>query len=164
MPRKKTPHPHPEGEILALKPEDAEAAYDIDQLCFPPGIAFDQEVFEYCLHSPECLSLGVKSKSGALLGFIILQSQGKHTAQIVTLDVEPKHRRRKIADRLMATALAILARNEIRRIHLQVAPDNQPGQVLYRKWGFQPLKTLKDYYGKGLDALMMALELKPDLR
>jgi ribosomal-protein-alanine N-acetyltransferase len=162
MPRKKAPRPHPKGEILALKPEDADAAYQIDQRCFQPGVAFDREVFEYCLQSPDCLSLGIKTKTGELLGFIILQSQGKRTAQILTIDVEPKHRRRKIADRLMAMALSILASNDIRRIYLQVAPDNQPGQALYRKWGFQPKNLLKDYYGEGLDALMMAMELKSE--
>ena len=160
MAKKQAPRRHPQGEILALLPGDAEAAYRMDQLCFPPGVAFEREVFEYCLHSPDCLSLGQKSKTRKLLGFIILQSRGQATAQIVTIDVVPEHRRRKIADRLLAMGLSILARNGVRRIYLQVASDNQPGQALYRKWGFQPKSVLKDYYGEGLDALLMARELK----
>jgi len=162
MPKKKAPHHHPEGEILALDRADVGAAYQLDQLCFPPGIAFDRKVFEYCLQSPDCLALGVKTAKGKLLGFIILQSKGKPTAQVVTIDVQPKHRRKGIADRLMAMALSILARNQIHRIYLQVAPDNAAGQALYRKWGFQPKHLIQDYYGEGLDALMMARELKPD--
>jgi [ribosomal protein S18]-alanine N-acetyltransferase len=162
MPKKKAPPRHPEGEILTLSHADAGAAYQLDQLCFPPGIAFDREVFEYCLASPDCLALGVKAGKGKLLGFIILQSKGKQTAQVVTIDVQPKHRRPGLADRLRAMALSILTRNQIRRIYLQVAPDNKPGQALYRKWGFQPKSLIKDYYGEGLDALMMARELKSE--
>ena len=162
MAKKKAPHHHPEGEILALCVKDTDAAYQLDQLCFTPGIAFDREVFEYCLHSPDCLALGVKTPKGKLLGFIILQSKGQRAAQVVTIDVQPGHRRQGIADRLMAMALSILTRNRIRRIFLQVAPDNPAGQALYRKWGFQPQSLIQDYYGEGLDALMMARELKPE--
>jgi len=162
MPQPKKSRPPQGGEIRALESADLDPTYQLDQVCFPPGIAFEREVFEYCLQSPDCLALGVKNAAGKLVGFIIIQAKGKTTAQIVTIDVEPAHRRQGIADRLLAAALEILARNEIRRVYLQVAVDNQPGQTLYRKWGFTAKQTLKDYYLPGMDALMMARELKPD--
>ena len=156
MPKAKAPRTRTPGEITALSLQDVDAAHALDQLCFRPGVAFGRDVFEYCLQSPDCLSLGVKTAKGELLAFTILQARGQHTAQIVTIDVRPKQRRHGLADRLMAVAETILRNNHIRRVYLQVATDNGPGQSLYRKWGYEQKNLLLDYYGPGLDAVMMS--------
>lgn len=162
MPKAKAPRTRIPGEITALSPEDLDAARALDRLCFRPGVAFGRDVFEYCLQSPDCISLGVKTAKGELLAFIILQARSQHTAQIVTIDVHPQRLRRGLADRLMAVAETILRNNRIHRVYLQVATDNLPGQSLYRKWDYQQKDLLLDYYGPGQDALMMSKELLPE--
>lgn len=162
MAKPKSSRVKPAAEIIPLNAGEVDSVHALDQLCFPAGIAFSREIFEYCLQSPDCISLGLKAPNGDLLGFIILQAKGRHTAQIVTLDISPDHRRQGLAGRLMAVAETLLQRNHIHRVYLQVAADNRPGRSLYRKWGYVQKSVLSDYYGPGQDALMMSKELSPE--
>lgn len=42
-----------------------------------------------------------------------------------------------------------------RRMLLEVRPDNDSAVALYRRLGFAPVTTRRDYYGPGRDALVM---------
>lgn len=145
-----------EGGVVPLGLAELEEVYVLDAACFPPGIAFPREVFEYCLEADDSLCLGVQDTERRLAGFIVVQAKSFRTAQIVTVDVRADYRRRGVADLLMRAVLERLAERGMRRVDLQVAVDNAAGQALYRKWGFVEGRRLKDYYRRGLDAFQMA--------
>jgi ribosomal-protein-alanine N-acetyltransferase len=45
------------------------------------------------------------------------------------------------------------------RMLLEVRPDNKPAVRTYCKLGFATLDRRRDYYGTGMDALVMAVKL-----
>jgi len=45
------------------------------------------------------------------------------------------------------------------RMLLEVRPDNEPAVALYRRLGFQPVATRRDYYGSGHHALVLQRSL-----
>ncbi len=72
------------------------------------------------------------------------------------------HRRRGLAGRLLAVALAEAAGRQVRAMFLEVAENNDPARLLYEKHGFVVSGLRKDYYrqtdGSYTDALVMSYE------
>lgn len=77
---------------------------------------------------------------------------------IATLSVDPAHRRRKVATKLLCTALrAGLALGAVTAT-LEVREGNLGAQRLYQKFGFHPEGRRKRYYqDNGEDALILTL-------
>jgi ribosomal protein S18 acetylase RimI-like enzyme len=47
-------------------------------------------------------------------------------------------------------------------VTLEVSPTNAPGLAFFAKHGFRQKRRLPNYYGRGLPALFMAVELGQD--
>jgi ribosomal-protein-alanine N-acetyltransferase len=79
-------------------------------------------------------------------------------AHIGTLAVHPEYRRRKVATRLLATALQSMLDAGVRRVTLDVRAGNIAAQRLYRKFGFYTVTRRPRYYRDNHeDAFLMAL-------
>jgi ribosomal-protein-alanine N-acetyltransferase len=79
-------------------------------------------------------------------------------AEILTLAVDPAHRRTGIASRLLRAATAALSAGETQRVFLEVAADNSAALALYERHGFEVCGRRANYYGGGdkrVDAVMM---------
>ena len=102
----------------------------------------------------------VAESDGTLTGYsIILPLRDRQTTVITSLAVHPDFKRKKIATRLLADAIAIAKKIQAPSITLQVAVDNIAAQSLYSKFGFTKIGIIKDYYGNGLDGIEMKLLL-----
>lgn len=144
----------PDMLIRDVSPADLHTITEIDRLCFPPGIAFPEEMFEDCLMDPDCECWGVETE-GSIVAFTLVHYAGPRAAQIITIDVHPDHRRQGIAQSLMDKMDKSFRERRIRRVILQVATDNGPARDLYKKWGFTVKTTMPDYYAPGQDAFLM---------
>lgn len=77
-------------------------------------------------------------------------------AHITTIAVDPNHHRRKIGTRLLYELIREGIRLGGRAVSLEVRVSNWGAQELYRKFGFRPVGTRKNYYQEtGEDALVM---------
>lgn len=146
--------------IRDLSLSDLDVITEIDQLCFPPGIAFDREVFEYCLSQEFCRGFGVE-REGRLAAFAIINFTGPRSMQIVTIDVLPEHRGQGLARTIMSEIEGAARGHDVRRIVLQVSTQNETAIALYQKWGFQIKSVLPDYYARGMDAFLMDKKILP---
>ncbi len=137
-----------------IRHSDREAMYRLDHRCFEPGIAFTRAQIEGFL-SLESLE-GVAVHSGRkLIGFAIGYLRRPSLGGILTLDVDPEHRRGGIGRTLFEELLARLERAGAETISLEVDVRNAPAISFYRRFGFRKVGRIRDYYGEGRDAFEM---------
>ncbi|MEL6582411.1 MAG: ribosomal protein S18-alanine N-acetyltransferase [Pseudomonadota bacterium] len=126
-----------------------EALAALHRLCFtdapPPWTAKD---FEELLGQPGVILLTHPN------GFILLRSAADE-AEVLTLAVDPTHRRKGIAQALLDQSFEHLAGHGITEVFLEVAVDNAPAQSLYTKCGFKEVARRPRFYRSGADAIVM---------
>jgi [ribosomal protein S18]-alanine N-acetyltransferase len=97
-----------------------------------------------------------------LAGFILIRAVGDE-AEILTLAVDPAHRRAGHAAALVDAAKQDLAKTGVSRLFLEVAADNSPALALYERQGFLPIGVRKGYYrrdaGPNVDAKLFSCAL-----
>jgi len=133
--------------------EDVEALYQLDQECYPPGIAYSRREMKWYLRLPgaDCL---VAEQDGALAGFIVTEREDD-LGHIITLDVAESQRRRGVGTALLAAAEARMMEAGVRRVSLETATDNSPAVAFWKKHGYRTVTILKNYYMEKLDAYEM---------
>lgn len=138
--------------IRAAEPEDLPAIVEIEGLCFPEETAFPPGMFAYLIRYSIVL---VASKSDhEVVGFIIGYPSGRVGA-IYTLDVHPDYRRRGIGSRLIAALEEELQAYGAKSIKLEAAIDNPDALELYRRSGYKESELVRNYYGRGKNAVRM---------
>jgi ribosomal protein S18 acetylase RimI-like enzyme len=98
-------------------------------------------------------NVALKATNGAaLVGFVAGdQPWGDQAAWIVTLGVEPLHRRQGVGARLLAECEACLDRPVLR---LMVREGNLPAIELYKKFDYTQIRREVGYYGDEAGLLM----------
>jgi ribosomal-protein-alanine N-acetyltransferase len=75
---------------------------------------------------------------------------------ILTIAVIPELRMRGIARHMLTSLIDWAYTKNSPQIFLEVEKNNQPAQALYISEGFAAISIRPDYYGAGLDALVMS--------
>ncbi len=92
------------------------------------------------------------------LGFILVRAVADE-AEILTIAVDPAHRRKGIAAQLMHVATETLRSGKTQHLFLEVAADNAAALALYKNHGFEDCGRRPDYYGgisqPRVDAIVM---------
>lgn len=95
-------------------------------------------------------------------GFILIRTVADE-AEILTLAVRPRARRRGLGARLVDAASARARATGATRLFLEVAEDNAPARGLYDRLGFEAAGRRPRYYpraeGSAVDALILVLNL-----
>ncbi|HEV2082312.1 MAG TPA: GNAT family N-acetyltransferase [Brevundimonas sp.] len=95
-------------------------------------------------------------------GFVLIQVAGDE-AEVITLAVHPRARRRGVGRRLMAQGVSRTQAFGAARLFLEVAEDNAAARALYAALGFTEAGRRPRYYartgGPHVDALLLALNL-----
>jgi [ribosomal protein S18]-alanine N-acetyltransferase len=140
-------------QIRASTPEDFEALYAIDQLCFESGIAYSRRELRIYLRLPgaECL---VAEAAGKPIGFIVIVHDAA-SAYIITLDVLPEYRRQGVAASLLETAEKGLTARDVGQVSLETATDNAAAIAFWQKHGYRTYGIIENYYPGGRSAYSM---------
>jgi ribosomal-protein-alanine N-acetyltransferase len=146
--------------VTKLRPyaaEDFESVYNIDQACYPPGIAYTRRMLRWYLHQPgaDCI---VAEVDGEPAGFILTDryaSQG----HVITIDVLEAHRRCGIGSALLRDAEHHLRDDGIDEVTLETATNNEPAVAFWNRHGYRTRGVLPRYYQGRLDAFHMSKEL-----
>ena len=181
---------HVQFNLRQYRADDFERLWQIDQMCFPPGISYTQMELSGFITRRNAITLvadvaesssnhhklpistlqpgdGLKSDAPQLTkaaaadtsivaGFIVAHVVHGKTGRILTLDIIPAVRRLGLASLLMNECERRLRSAGCQGIYLETAVNNGPALRLYRKHGFQILRTLPDYYAShSLDAFLM---------
>jgi ribosomal-protein-alanine N-acetyltransferase len=90
---------------------------------------------------------------------LLLARAAADEAEILTLAVLPRRRRRGIAAHLMAQLVVWAASANVTCLFLEVAEDNVAARALYERSEFAIAGRRTDYYAPGRDALLLTREL-----
>jgi len=97
-----------------------------------------------------------------IAGFLLIRAVGDE-AEILTLAVDPAHRRAGRAAALLEAAKQDLSKSVVSHLFLEVAADNFPALALYQRQGFLPIGVRKGYYrrdaGLNMDAKLLSCAL-----
>jgi ribosomal-protein-alanine N-acetyltransferase len=140
----------------ALAP-DLEALAAIHASCF--ARAWSASEIGQFLSVTGCLSLLASTAPGEpVQGFLIARSGGGE-ADILTLAVDPNHRRHGLARALLAAAIPTLRMAGAKQLFLEVDEANAPARGLYQSFGAVAVGRRSRYYEYGADADIFSLAL-----
>ncbi len=123
--------------------------------------------FALFLQNPHVRLLGAfQSGKGEPSAFLLVR-QLVDEAEVISIAVERRHRRRGLARGLMDDVLDTLYDEGIKVLHLEVDEQNSAAVELYKDLGFEVVGVRKAYYpnrkgGAGANALLMSLPLDED--
>jgi ribosomal-protein-alanine N-acetyltransferase len=95
----------------------------------------------------------------SIIGYAGVFAPGGAEADVLTVGVIPNHRGKGIARQLMGLITDWAKQQGSIAMMLEVLVDNTEAIGLYESLGYSKLNVRKDYFGAGLDALVMRLEL-----
>jgi ribosomal-protein-alanine N-acetyltransferase len=148
--------------LRAFRSSDLEAAFQLDQHCFPQGIAYSLEELRQFVTARSAFAIvaeRTREPAGVIAGFLVAghsRWRRPKSAQIVTIDVASDARRTGVATRLMDAAEAHYFQIGCTSVCLEVAVDNTGAQEFYRRRGFSTVGLRRGYYNGRLDALSMS--------
>ena len=135
----------------------------------PVFVSLDRELFPYSpwsasqykeeFSAPTRHFVVALDDEQSIIGYAGVFAPGGAEADVLTVGVVPNHRGKGIARQLMALITDWAHEQGSTAMMLEVKVDNQDAIGLYESLGYSKLNTRKDYFGSGLDALVMRLEL-----
>lgn len=137
---------------------DLTAIHRIDHLCFPALLAYDMDMFIYCLRD-HLSEAWVADSADGVIGFAIFQMESRRHSHFITLDVLPEHRGKRIGSMLMDHAHDRARARGASVMVLQVAVVNQVAMDFYERRGYVKTRLIKRYYEDKTDAWEMKLDL-----
>ncbi len=147
-----------EFEIRDYVGRDAHRLHQIDRQCFPPHLAYSRAELLFFLRHPDSIRK-VADQEGRILGFAIGRPEGDLYGHIITLDVIPEARRRRVGTALLEAVHLEFRRRGVPLAVLEVSAVDSGAQLFYRGFGYQRVETLRGYYGARSDAHRMVLFL-----
>ncbi len=145
-------------EIREFAREDIGRLYEIDQQCFPEGIAYSRRELLWFILQPGAVTR-IAHTAGQIAGFAVGQMKTRLLGHIITLDVVGEARRRGIGTLLMESLHEEFRSHGLVVATLEVAAANSVAKHFYSRLQYRCVETLQGYYGDGSDADRMIREL-----
>jgi ribosomal-protein-alanine N-acetyltransferase len=135
----------------------------------PVLVSLDKELFPYSpwssgqyreeISAPTRRFIVAMDEGLSVIGYAGVFAPGGAEADILTVGVIAQHRGQGIARQLMAGITKWAIDQGSMAMMLEVKTDNAAAIGLYESLGYSKLNIRKDYFGSGLDALVMRKEL-----
>jgi ribosomal-protein-alanine N-acetyltransferase len=135
----------------------------------PVFVSLDKELFPYSpwsasqykeeFSSPTRHFVVAIDAEQNIIGYAGVFAPGGAEADVLTVGVIPAQRGKGIARQLMAMITDWATAQGSIAMMLEVKVDNSEAIGLYESLGYSKLNIRKDYFGAGLDALVMRLDL-----
>ena len=142
---------------------------DANSFDIPVLVSLDKELFPYSpwsagqyreeISAPTRLFVVALDDASSVIGYAGVFAPGGAEADVLTVGVVPMHREQGIARALMASITQWAINQGSIAMMLEVKTDNVEAISLYESLGYTKLNVRKDYFGSGLDALVMRKEL-----
>ena len=126
---------------------------ELDQMCFPPLVAYEAEEIWAALAQPHTFCV-VAEHQAQVIGFILAYSR-RGVGHIITIDIQREFRSRGVGSRLMDHAEQRMSQAGVRRVVLEVGVDNEAAIRFYKGRNYGDERRLERYYRDGTDGWRM---------
>ncbi len=145
--------------IRDFQPSDLSRLSEIDQLCFPPGVAYlREELASFIAHRSS--KTWVAEENGRIVGFVVAGREPTRVGHIVTIDVLEGSRRQGVGAELMSIAESWARKAKLQLMYLETADNNLAAQKFYEARGYRKVDKVDGYYTNGQAAWVMVKRLK----
>jgi len=132
---------------------DAASLFALERSVFSAeNYPLSRRAFYY--HIRRNLLLVAEDKDANVAGYILALIH-RREARIYSLGISPLYRHRGIGSLLMERLLKELTEQGFSHTTLEVRSDSRDAIALYRRYGFETVKTVKGFYKDGCDAYKM---------
>lgn len=153
------PAPPTVYEIRTLTEKQLKEVMRLNLRCFSNGENYTKHTFNYLIGDSRTLSYRIVTPENEMVGFVFLMMDDKGIGHITTIGIAPEHRRRGLAERLLAHSEEALREREISTVMLEVRVSNIAAQSLYRGLGYVVVQRIGKYYNNGEDCFLMMKSL-----
>lgn len=145
--------------IRDYQPEDFQTLWEIDQLCFSPGISYSRLELGFYIQRRNAFTLVANDSDDLkILGFLVAET-GPRRAHIITIDVLAGARKQGLGSLLLETAETRIRANGCSVVSLETAVDNAAAIAFYKRHDYNVVRTIARYYSNGVDALVLEKDL-----
>ncbi|HHV21166.1 MAG TPA: GNAT family N-acetyltransferase [Propionibacterium sp.] len=137
-------------------PQDLDAILVLEETGFPPRERWSRASWAAELEADNRIVLIADG------GVASVQHVGG-VAELNRIIVAPEARRTGCGRALLAAGIEAAREVEGEEMLLEVRHDNAPALALYRSFGFEEIARRAHYYGDGIDAVIMRLDLEADV-
>jgi ribosomal-protein-alanine N-acetyltransferase len=137
---------------------DFQLIWELDQECFPPGIAYSRSELRAFL-SQKAAETIVAEREGRVLAFVLGLRRSHAGGHVITLDVAASVRRQGLGEQLLVELERRFRAAGVKRVQLETAVTNGTAIAFYERLGYRKVSYLDRYYGPGLHAWKMAKTL-----
>lgn len=150
------------GDLMRIRDfqsSDLPRLSEIDQVCFPAGVAYSRE--ELARFIAHCSSrTWVAEEDGRIVGFVVASREPPRIGHIVTIDIVEDFRRKHAGTQLMEAAEGWARKAKLQLIYLETAENNTGAQAFYEARGYRKIEKIEQYYSDGQSAWLMVKRLK----
>lgn len=155
-------HAGPVADGLALDRMrwwDLEEVHDLERVLFVEDPWSPGQLWSELARVPESRFYVVARRAGRIVGYAGLFVVAPE-ADVQTVAVAPDEQGRGTGRVLLAELVDRAYRQGARVLRLEVRADNTSARALYGSGGFTVDGRRRDYYGRGMDAVLMSLQLR----
>jgi [ribosomal protein S18]-alanine N-acetyltransferase len=143
--------------VRDFRGDDFDQLWEIDQHCFPAGIAYSKAELMHYIRRPSAFTI-VSEVDHSITGFVVGEVI-RQRGHLITLDVLEPFRRQALGSKLMLAAEQRLCEKQCLAVFLETAVDNVAAISFYNRHGYVVVKTIPRYYQGKVDALLMGKKL-----
>jgi ribosomal-protein-alanine N-acetyltransferase len=130
---------------------DAPGVYAVEKACF------DDPYTEGLLNDlikTQQEQFFVAADDGKIIGYAVGSANGEE-GHIVSVAVDPCHRRKQVGTTLLSALTAKLTAEGIKQIQLEVRKGNAGAITFYERMGYRIFSEIRHYYDDGEDAWVL---------
>ena len=134
---------------------DLGAIFGLDEVCFEAPFRFSEKAMRQFAEARNALTVVAELENKEIAGFCIAhveRSRGRLSAYVVTLDIDPKHRRRGLAGQIMECIERQASDAGCDAMVLHVSVENDGAIAFYESKGYERSQMVKSFYGMGRHA------------
>ncbi len=137
-----------------FEPPDLDRVVAIEDASFGCEAWSRKLLLDYFRLTPELFLIAQAGRSIHGYSITVVQA-GSRGAELVSIAVDPRRRRRGVATALIEATRAQLRARRVKTWWLMVRTTNESAIRFYEQSGFVPVRQVKRYYGRGRDAWRM---------